>query len=149
LPGAFGAFLPKFSDWMVSRSERSVALRRIELARQEMDFIKSWLEVVTELNSEQLNIKKQQAEEYLAALLGSVVISPEKEACQSSLSRLNLFYNILFYACSGFFLVLMFGTSIDDKTDEMSIETLFSAVYLLCRWLRFTLSAVKRRVNRL
>lgn len=127
LIGAIGALIPQISAWLRDRSQLGVERRRMELVGAEIDLISKWLEATADFTSEELNVRRSEAERRLAGLLqfpDPAESSPHREKAPKPPP--GAVQNLLFYTYTGFYLFVAFGFSIDAGSGESSLETLFA-----------------------
>ncbi|MCP4328356.1 MAG: hypothetical protein GY791_07970 [Alphaproteobacteria bacterium] len=126
--GAVPGILGVLYTWFKNRDAVSRSLRRIELAKSEVEFISTWLEVASSLDDDEaLERRRQAARTRLDRLIDLTEEEIERRAVESKeddVAPKKARGNIWFYVYSGFFFFMMLGASIDDQNN-------FSIPYLI------------------
>jgi len=124
--GALGAILPQVIPWLTERSNLGRESKRIDIAKKEIEFISTWMEAAADFSGPEIEDKKRQAESQLASLLvpPSTALSHPESGLESIKGKPSILSNIAFYGYLGFYLFLVFGASIEDGTNDSSLEEL-------------------------
>ena len=150
IPGVLGVVIP----WLRNRDKNSQAMRELDLAKKEVEFISAWLEAASSIaDEEDRKAIQREARARLDSLMSankatseSLIATQAVEAQEKPRRKGSM--ALLMYL--GFFLFMMFGASIDEQNNS-SIEKLLSElaaetevfvlftlplVFLLWRWHR-------------
>lgn len=119
LIGAVPAVLSVVMPWLRSRDYVARSNREVELAKNRVEFIASWLDAKKASSTpEEFEVLKRRVGERLdgilesseAALAPGLVPEPEARSSTPRVRRNRTF----FYVAFGFFAFLVFGSSVDD-----------------------------------
>lgn len=118
-PGMLGVL----SAWLKNRDAISQAMRNIELAKAEVEFVSAWLEVAAGLDDdESFAHRKEQARTRLDRLMqineGEV---ERREVETAARTEEGKSHHLGFYIYSGFFFAMLLGSGVNDQ-DELSFE---------------------------
>jgi hypothetical protein len=118
-PGLLGVL----ATWVKNRDDISRAMRNLELAKTEVEFISAWLEVSAGLDAdESLEHRREQARTRLDRLMQVNEVEVERrEVEKTARTEVGKTSHLGFYIYSGFFFAMLLGSGIDDQ-DEFSFE---------------------------
>ena len=144
IPGVLGVVIP----WLRNRDKNSQAMRELDLAKKEVEFISAWLEAASSIaDEEDRKAIQREARARLDSLMSANRIATQAVEAQEKPRRKGSMALLMYL---GFFLFMMFGASIDEQNNssigkllsELAAETevfvLFTLplVFLLWRWHR-------------
>jgi hypothetical protein len=115
LIGAVPAVLGVLFTWLKGRDTVSRSLKKIELLKAEVDFIKAWTEAISSVvEHDELKSRKEAARARLDDLM-QITEKDLSETCQDIQSdSVTTRKSLGFYIYSGFFFFIIFGSSIND-----------------------------------
>lgn len=118
-PGMLGVL----AAWLKNRDSISQAMRNIELAKAEVEFISAWLEVSAGLDAdESLEHRREQARTRLDRLMqvneGEVKRREVETAARTDAGKTR---HLGFYIYSGFFFAMLLGSAVNDQ-DDFSLD---------------------------
>ena len=132
LVGAVPGMLGVVFTWLKNRDSITRSLRKIELAKAEVEFISKWLEVASTLDKEKtLENHRQTARIRLDKLMTQAEAEEERRTVESievEETPKRIRKNMGLYIYSGFFFFLLFGASIDKETNNPSLSHLLEEV---------------------
>ena len=117
IPGMLGVVVP----WLRNRDKTSRAMRDLDLAKKEVEFISAWLDAVAAITDEE---ERKAAQKDARARLDSVMCA-SREASDSLVAtqiadrqeKRQRKGSILLFAYLGFYLFMLLGASIDENDD--------------------------------
>lgn len=127
LVGAIPGILGVLFNWLKSRDTVSRSMKRMELAKAEVDFISAWLKTVSTLADDESLMSLQNTArtrlDRLMQITEQEVEVKTEESIEAKESPKKIKRSLWFYIYTGFFFFMLLGASINDQ-GNVSFEQL-------------------------
>ncbi len=134
IPALIGVIIP----WLRNRDKTSQAMRDLDLAKKEVEFILAWLEAASSISDD---VDRKSIQSDARSRLNSLM-SASTETSESLLSHQIAHRkekprrkgSLLLFSYLGFYLFMLFGASIDDQ-NNVSLTHLIAEIFSEDGWI--------------